>query len=80
MNAFLTELSFVHERLNNGVDFHASDAQYTEFKRLADIISPHNNFEWRGCHSCGQHLMKFVFDNAHKLEVKTIEDGETEGN
>jgi hypothetical protein len=71
MNAFLTELSFVHERLKAGVDFHASDTQYTEFKRLADIISPHNKFEWRGCHSCGQALMLFVFDNASKLEAKT---------
>lgn len=71
MNKFLEELQFVYERLKVNVDFHASDAEYTEFKRLADIISPNNKFEWRGCHSCGQAMMLFVFENQSKLELKT---------
>ena len=68
---FLQQKAFIFDKLKGGVDHHASDAEYTEYKKLADIIRPNNKFEWRGCHSCGQALMKFVFENQSKLELKT---------
>ena len=48
-------------------------AEYAEFKKLADAISPNNIFQWKGCHTCGQQMMLFVFNNIDKLKTKKNE-------
>ena len=73
MSKFLNERKHIYEKLKAGVEHHASDAELSEFKTLADKISPNNKFEYIGCFSCAQHLMKFVFDNQEKLNKKTNE-------
>lgn len=70
MSKFLNERKHIYEKLKDGVEHHASDAELAEFKTLADKISPNNKIDYIGCFSCAQHLMKFVFDNADRLEAK----------
>jgi hypothetical protein len=70
MNIFLTDRSFLHERVNAGIDVHPSEADLVEFEKLARTISPNGDFSWRGCQECVNHMVKFVFDNAERLEVK----------
>jgi len=71
MSKFLNERKHIYEKLKAGVEHHASDAELSEFKTLADKISPNNKIDYIGCFSCAQHMMKFVFENQSKLEVKT---------
>lgn len=74
MIPFLEQRKYIYEKLKANVDHHASDFEYTEFKKLADKISPNNKFTWQGCHSCGQALMKFVFENESKIKPTTKEN------
>ena len=70
MNEFLEKRYFMRERLELGIDVHPSDDEAREFQRLAKEIDPQRYFTLYGCQSCINSLVKFVFDNAGKLEDK----------
>jgi hypothetical protein len=76
MNTFLTDRIFLKERLEMGIDVFPSEVDLLEFEKMARTISPNGDFSWRGCQSCVNYMVKFVFDNAARLEVKTVSDGE----
>lgn len=61
------ELTFLHDRVKAGIDVHPSEPELAEFYRLAKLISPHQNFTYKGCQECVNHLVKFVFDNQNKI-------------
>lgn len=66
MNKFLKEREFLFERVNAGVDVHPSEVELIEFEKMALALSPNQDFSWRGCQACVNHLVKFVFDNEGK--------------
>ena len=75
MNTFLTDRIFLQERVNAGIDVHPSETDLLEFEKLARTISPNGDFSWRGCQDCVNHMVKFVFDNAERLDIKPKESG-----
>ena len=68
MNSFLVDRMFLSDRVNAGIDVHPSNPELIQFEELAKTISPRGSFPWRGCQECVNHMVKFVFDNAHRLE------------
>ena len=64
------ELTFLQDRVNAGIDVHPSELELQEFEKLALQISPNQDFAWRGCQDCVNHLVKFVFDNQNRLNEK----------
>ena len=70
MIPFLQDRLFMQERVNVGIDLHPSETELIEFEKLALQISPNGDFSWRGCQPCVNYMVKFVFDNAAKLEAK----------
>lgn len=66
------ELTFLHDRVNAGIDVHPSEPELAEFYRLAKLISPHGDFTYKGCQPCVNHLVKFVFDNQNKINHETF--------
>lgn len=70
MNTFLTDRIFLQERVEAGIDVHPSEEELVQFELMARTISPNGDFSWRGCQSCVNYMVKFVFDNQERLEVK----------
>lgn len=66
------EKTFLHDRVNAGIDVHPSELELAEFYRLAKLISPHGDFTYKGCQACVNYLVKFVFDNQNKINHETI--------
>lgn len=65
------ELTFLQDRVNAGIDVHPTEAELIEFENLALQISPNQDFSWRGCQECVNHMVKFVFDNQSRLNEKS---------
>ena len=63
MIKFLEERYFMFERVNMNIDVHLSDAEIKEFQKLAKEINPAGDFAVKGCQSCANSLVKFVFNN-----------------
>lgn len=72
--AFLTENLFLKERVDNKIDVHPAVAVIAEFEKLALSISPKQDFSWRGCQECVNHVVKFVFDNIGRLGAGIVDD------
>jgi len=70
---FLNDQLFLKERVDNNVDVHPSTAVIEQFENLALTISPKNDFSWRGCQSCVNHVVKFVYDNLGRLGLGLAE-------
>ena len=77
MNNFLKEREFLFDRVKAGIDVHPSQQELEQFEQLATQISPNGAFPWRGCQECVNHMVKFVFENADKLEKKQRQKTET---
>lgn len=67
MIQFLKDRLFLQERVNNNVDVHPSDIELEVFHTIATTISPNQDFSYRGCQDCVNHMVKFSFDNADKI-------------
>lgn len=67
MNEFLKDREFLYERVRAGVDVHPSEEDLSHFFTLAVSLSPHQDFTYKGCQECVNHLVKFVFDNQSRL-------------
>lgn len=69
----MSDLEFLEERHNlyalvkEGIDVHPSKEEIEQFELLAKQIDPDRNFPWRGCQSCVNDLVKYVFDNKASL-------------
>lgn len=72
MIQFLEDRKFLQERVNAGVDVHPSEIELKEFQKLAIQISPNQDFSYRGCLDCVNYMVKFVFDNADRLEAEPM--------
>ena len=70
MNDFLERMSFFYDRVKLGIDAHPTDAEMAEFYRLAKLISPNQDFSYRGCQKCVNHMIKFVYDNKNRLDER----------
>lgn len=70
MIKFLEDRRHLQERVNAGIDLHPTDDECKEFERLASILSPKTDFSWRGCVSCVNTLVKFVFDNEDRIVTR----------
>lgn len=69
MNAeeFLDDKHYYCYRVQNGVDVHLSASEGEMFVKLAKMISPHQEFTWKGCQECANHLVKFVYTNRKRI-------------
>jgi len=74
MKAFLNERTFLYDRIKLGIDVHPSEQELIKFELYAKQISPHQDFAWRGCQECVNHLVKFVFENQSKFENKPAKE------
>ncbi len=66
--SFLKEREHLYERVNAGIDVHPAEDELIEFEKFARVISPNQDFSWRGCQECVNHMVKFVFDNQERLQ------------
>lgn len=71
---FLTDQLFLKERVDNKVDVHPAAAVIAAFEKLAVSISPKQDFSWRGCQECINHVVKFVFDNIERLGTSIVDN------
>ena len=71
MIQFLEERKFMYERLQLGIDLHPSDWELAEFQKLAKQIWPKYNTSVKGCQSCINALIRFVFDKQDVAVKKT---------
>lgn len=62
--------TFLYDRIVAGVDVHPSEAELIEFERLSKLIDPTSEFSFRGCQPCVNEMIRFVFENKNKLDVK----------
>jgi hypothetical protein len=59
----MKELEYLYERVKIGIDAHASDIEIEKFIALAKEINPELDWAVRGCQSCVNELVRFVFEN-----------------
>lgn len=70
--------TFLYDRIVAGVDVHPSEAELIEFERLSKLIDPTSEFSFRGCQPCVNEMIRFVFENKSKLDVKGKKSSKTE--
>lgn len=59
----MTNLQYLYDRVKIGIDAHASDAELEQLTSLANEINPELAWAVRGCQSCVNELVRFVFEN-----------------
>ena len=64
----MTKFDYLFERVRLGIDVHPSENEMNELVALAQKISPNQDFTWKGCQSCVNHIVKFVDTNKNRLE------------
>ncbi len=77
----IEDFNYLFERVNMGIDAHPSQAELEQLHTWATSISPNGDFSYRGCQSCVNYMVKFVFDNQSKIngeEIKTEAENEAE--
>lgn len=67
----MIELKYLYDRVKIGIDAHPSDIELEKFVALANEINPELNWTTKGCQSCVNELVRFVFEN-----VKPEEDAD----
>jgi len=72
---FLQDRAFMHDRVLLGIDIHPAESELIQFEAIAKQISPNQDFSWRGCQECVNHLIKFVFENVQRLNEEPSEEG-----
>lgn len=63
----IEDFNYLFERVNLGIDAHPSQAELEQLHTWATSISPNGDFSYRGCQSCVNYMVKFVFDNQTKI-------------
>ena len=71
----MTNLQYLYDRVKIGIDAHPSDIELEQLIELAKEINPELEWAVKGCQSCVQALVLFVFenkkvDNANKKRTK----------
>lgn len=71
----MTNLQYLYDRVKIGIDAHPSDIELAQLIELAKEINPELEWAVKGCQSCVQTLVLFVFetkkvDNADKKRTK----------
>lgn len=59
----MTNLKYLYDRVKIGIDAHPSDIELDQFISLANEINPELSWAVRGCQSCVNELVRFVFEN-----------------
>lgn len=59
----LDKFQYLYERVQAGVDVHPSELELLEMEELVKEIDPNVEFSWRGCQSCVNDMVKFLFQN-----------------
>lgn len=69
----MTNLQYLYDRVKIGIDAHASDTEIQQLTSLANKINPELSWAVRGCQSCVNELVRFVFEN------KKVKDADKKG-
>jgi hypothetical protein len=64
----MTNLQYLYDRVKLGIDAHPSDVELEQFKSLANNINPELQWAVKGCQSCVNELVRFVFENQKPIE------------
>lgn len=59
----MTNLQYLYDRVKIGIDAHPSDIELDQFVSLANEINPELSWTVKGCQSCVNELVRFVFEN-----------------
>jgi len=59
----MKELEYLYDRVKVGIDAHPSDIELAKFVELAKEINPELPWAVKGCQSCVNELVRFVFEN-----------------
>jgi hypothetical protein len=70
----MTNLQYLYDRVKIGIDAHPSDIELEQLVLLANEINPELPWVVKGCQSCVNELVRFVFENQ-----KPVEDANEEG-
>jgi len=70
----IEDFNYLFERVNLGIDAHPSEAELEQLHQWATSISPNGDFSYRGCQSCVNYMVKFVFDNQSKINGKASKE------
>jgi hypothetical protein len=65
----MTNLQYLYDRVQLGIDVHPSDAELDQLVLLANEINSELQWTVKGCQSCVNELVKFVFEN-QKVKTK----------
>ena len=66
----IEDFNYLFERVNLGIDAHPSQRELEQLHTWATSISPNGDFSYRGCQSCVNYMVKFVFDNQTKINAE----------
>ncbi|MFY8162432.1 MAG: hypothetical protein ACOVNU_13950 [Candidatus Kapaibacteriota bacterium] len=69
----MTKFDYLFERVRLGIDVHPSEIEMEELVSIAQKISPHGDFVYKGCQSCVNYIVKFVDENKNRLDAKEEE-------
>jgi hypothetical protein len=58
----MKELEYLYDRVKVGIDAHPSDIELEKFVELAKEINSELDWAVRGCQSCVNELVRFVFE------------------
>lgn len=59
----MKELQYLYDRVKVGIDAHPSDIELAKFVELAKEINAELAWAVKGCQSCVNELVRFVFEN-----------------
>lgn len=64
----MTNLNYLYERVQIGIDAHASEIEIEQLIKAANDINPELQWAVKGCQSCVNELVRFVFENKKPVE------------
>lgn len=64
----MTDLQYLYDRVKLGIDAHASEIEIQQLINEANLINPELQWVVKGCQSCVNELIRFVFENQKLIE------------
>jgi hypothetical protein len=64
----MTNLNYLYDRVKLGIDAHASDLEIEQLISEANLINPELPWAVKGCQSCVNELVRYVFENQKPIE------------
>ena len=65
----LKDFEYLFSRVNVGISVYPSEIESEKLYEIAKKISPNQDFIYKGCQDCLNHLVKYVYDNQNLINA-----------